>query len=346
VAIVEMGGSAAQENNFWQLFVRPEATAPWQLATPLGVADNGGLVVSSADGPLLTGFRPSQDLTYSPLAASSDNGASWSPAGPVTPGLANTPDALAAGPAGLVMALTEGGGVQLGSHSGSTWKRLSSTSALAATAAGRACGLTGLTAAAFTGSGTPVLAGGCGHPGTVGIFTNEDASSGDAASWQAAGPALPASLIRDDIDVLRLTVSGSGMVALLQAGTGPQASLIAAFWQPGGTGRSAVGAGTWTLSAPLHTGASQLESTTVGPGQAVGLTLSGSRGVTLAGPGSAWQTLPALPRWTSTLALGPDGTVDAIAVHLGTFWDDRLRPGSGWSLAQTIQVQLPYGSSS
>ena len=341
-----MGGLAAQHNNFWQLFVRPEATAPWQLATPLGVADNGGLVVASADGSLLTGFRPSQDLTYSPLAASSDDGANWSPAGPLTPGLASTPDALAAGPAGQVVALTEGGSVQLGSDSGSNWKRLSSTSALAATAAGRACGLTGLTAAAFTGSGSPVLAGGCSRPGTAGIFTNEGAASGGAAGWQAAGPALPAGLARDDIDVLRLTVSGTGMVALLRAGTGPQASLVAAFWQPRSTGSSAVSAGSWTLSAPLHTGTSQLESTTVGPGSAVGVTLSGNRGATLAGAGSAWQTLPALPRWTSTLALGPDGTVDAIAVHLSTFWDYRLRPGSGWSLAQTVQVEIPYGSSS
>jgi len=343
VAIVEMGGSAAQENNFWQLFVRPGPTAPWRLATPVGVADNGGLVVASGDGSLLTGFRPSQDLTYSPLASSTDNGASWSPAGPVNPGLANVPDSLAASPNGSLVALTEGGTVQLGSGSGSSWKRLSSASALAATPAGRACGLTGLTAAAFTSSGTPVLAGGCSRPGTVGIFTSSDATGGDSARWQAASPALPASLARTDIGVLRLTASGTGMIALLQAGTGSQASLVAAFWQPGSRAGSA---GTWTLSAPLRTGAGQLESTTVGPGSAVGVTLSGSRGAILAGPGSAWQTLTTLPRWTATIALGPAGAVDAIGAHLGTFTDWRLQPGSGWTKAQTIQVQIPYGSSS
>jgi hypothetical protein len=336
-AIVEMGGSAAQEENFWELFERPAASAPWRQATPLGVADNGGLVVASPGGTsLLTGFRPSQDLTYSPLAASSDSGASWSATGPITPGLASAPDALAASPSGSLVALTSGGGVQLGSGSGATWKRLSSTAALAATAAGRACGLTGLTAAAFTSSGTAMLAGGCSRPGTVGIFADSE------GSWPAAGPSLPGSMAREDIDVLRMAATGTGIVALLRAGTSDQASLRAAFWQPGSTGS----AGSWTLSAPLRIGTGQLVSTTVGPGWAIGVILNGSRGATLAGPGSAWQRLPALPRWTATLALGQPGVVDAIGAHLGTFTDWRLVSGSEWSLAQTIKVNIPYGSSS
>lgn len=337
--IVDMGGSAAAEENFWQLFVRPSATAQWRQATPLGVADNGGLVVASPGGAsLLTGFRPSQDLTYSPLAASNDNGASWSPTGPVSPGIADAPEALAAGPGGQVVALTGGGGVQLGSASGATWKRLSSVKALAATPAGRACGLTGLSAAAFTASGTPVLAGSCGRAGTIGIFTASDVASG---AWQA-GPPVPAALARDDIDVLRLAANGTGLVALLRAGSGSQASLLAAFWQPGS---GAGSAGSWTWSAPLRVGTSQLESTSAGPGPAVGITLNGRRGATLAGPGSAWQAVPALPRWTATLALRPGGAVDAIAAHGSTFSDWRLQPDSGWTLAQTLHVAIPYGSS-
>ena len=42
-----MGGSAADHNNFWQLFVRPAGTGSWRLVTPPGVATNGGLVVAS-----------------------------------------------------------------------------------------------------------------------------------------------------------------------------------------------------------------------------------------------------------------------------------------------------------
>lgn len=33
-AVVEMGGSAAQSENFWQLFTCQDATASWKLATP------------------------------------------------------------------------------------------------------------------------------------------------------------------------------------------------------------------------------------------------------------------------------------------------------------------------
>jgi hypothetical protein len=322
-AVVEMGGSAAQEENFWQLFVRSAATAKWRLATPLGVADNGGLVVASpGSGSLVTGFRPSQLLTYSPLASSSDNGTSWSPAGPVNSGLTDTPDALAAGPGGSLLALT-GGGAELGQRLGATWKRLSSARSLAATQPGKACGVTGLTGAAFTSAGTPVLAASCSRPGVAGIFADI------GGSWQAAGPAVPASLARQDIDVLRLTAAGPGLVALLQAD-----GRIVAAWYDGSR---------WTVSAPLH--ATTLRSTAIGPDGSVGIILNGSHGATLAGPGAAWHVLPALPKWAATLALGSSGQVDAIAANGGTFRDWRLAP-AGWSLAQTIHVAIPYGSSS
>jgi hypothetical protein len=330
--IVEMGGSPAQQENFWQLFVRSAGATKWRLATPLGVADNGGLVVASpGSGSLVTGFRPSQLLAYSPLAASTDNGASWSPAGPVNAGLANVPDALAAGPDGALIALTRGG-AELGQGLGTSWKRLSSASSLAATPAGRSCGVTGLTAAAFSG-GTTMLGASCSRPGVAGIFADR------GGTWHAAGPAVPASLARADIDVLRLTATGTGLEALLRDGTGPHAGLIAAWSGNSGT--------TWTLSAPLLTGARQLSSTAVGPGQAVGVILSGGHGETLAGPGSSWHALPALPKWAATLALGPAGQADAIAVNGGTFRDWQLAPGAtGWSLAQTVHVAIPYGSSS
>lgn len=331
--IVPMGGSAAQEENFWQLFLRSSATAPWRLATPAGVADNGGLIVASPGaGSLLTGFRPSQDLSFSPLAASSDNGANWSASGPVSPGLANLPDALAAGPGGRLLALTDGGGAEVGTNLGSTWARLSSVKALADTGAGQACGLAGLTAAAFSNSGVPMLAGGCDRPGIAGIFA--DAGSG----WNAAGPAAPASMARETIGVVRLAATSTGTVALLQAGTGPDASLVAAF--------SAAGGSQWALSAPLRIGSRQLLSTTVGPGFSIGVILNGGTGVTLAGPGTSWQKLPPLPRWAATLALGPSGAIDAIAAHASTFSDWRLGSAGGWHLAQTMPVTIPYGSSS
>ena len=98
-AVAVMGGSAAAHNNFWQLFVRPAGRQRWKLATPPGTADNGGLVVADAGGrSLMTAFRPSQDLTYTPLAATRDGGQAWSSAGPLDAALADVPDALAAAP--------------------------------------------------------------------------------------------------------------------------------------------------------------------------------------------------------------------------------------------------------
>ena len=95
------------------------------------------------------------------------------------------PDALAGGPGGQLIALSQGGGAQLGTHDGATWTKLASVPSLAATAAGRACGLTGLTAAAFSSSAAaavPLLAGRCDRPGIAGIFALR------GGSWQAAGP--------------------------------------------------------------------------------------------------------------------------------------------------------------
>jgi hypothetical protein len=334
-AIVEMGGSAAQHNNFWELFVRPAGSPRWRLATPPGVADNGGLeVAGTGGGSLVTGFRPSQDLTFSPLAVTSDGGTTWSPSGPVSPGLADAPDALAAGPGGRLIALTGNGEAEVGTGLGAAWTRLSSARSLAATPAGRACRPTGLTAAAFGSSGAPMLGASCGRAGVAGIFSD----SGGA--WHAAGPAVPAALAREDIDVLTLTSDGSApganLVALLRAGSGAGATLTVAW--------SADGGSRWTLSAPLSLAGSQLVSAAAGPGGSFGIVLNASRGAIVTGPGVSWRALPALPRDTATLALGPSGQADAIAAHLGAFSDWRLT-GSGWTLAQTINVTIPYGSS-
>lgn len=185
-----------------------------------------------------------------------------------------------------------------------------------------------------------MLAADCSRPGTVGIF----AESGGA--WHAAGPALPGSLAGEDIGVLGLTASGEGIVALLRAGSGAAASLIAAW--------SGASGGPWALSAPLRIGTSQLRATSSGAGQTIGVILTGGRGETLAGAGSAWRTLPPLPAWAATLTLGPGSRVDALAAHGGTLSDWRLGPrpsgsetaGAAWRLTQTVHVTIPYGSSS
>ena len=195
-AAVVMGGSAAQDNNFWQLFIRPVGSTRWKLVTPPGTADNGGLVLAGGGRALVTGFRPSQDLTYSPLIQTSDGGAAWTALNPLDAALASTPDALAVKPgSGEMLALLDRGPAEETAPGATTWSTLASPASVAATPAGRRCGLQALTAAAFTPAGLPVLAGTCTRPGTVGIFTPGN------GTWQAAGPAIPATPAAQNVTV-------------------------------------------------------------------------------------------------------------------------------------------------
>jgi hypothetical protein len=331
-AAVVMGGSAAQDNNFWQLFIRPADSTRWKLVTPPGTADNGGLVLAGGGTALVTGFRPSQDLTFSPLIQTSDGGQAWSSLNPLDAALASTPDALAARPdSGQLLALLAGGAVQEAAPGNATWTALASQQALTATPAGRRCGLQALTAATFTPSGSPVLAGACTRPGTAGIFT---AGNG---TWQAAGPTLPAALAGQDITVSRLTRTAQGLTALLAAGTGPGASLLAA-WSADGH---------WTLSPPLPLHGSTLTSASFGPGGAAAIITTANRGQITTSAGSSWQPLPPLPPGTATLAPGPGGTADALAARGGTLTVWQYAPGgTAWAKIQVINVPVPYGSSS
>ncbi len=339
-AIVVMGGASAEHNDFWQLFARPASAAKWREVTPTGVADNGGLVAGvTGAGSLVAGFRPSQDLSFSPLAVTTDSGTTWSAGGPLNPGLADVPDALAGGPGGRLIALTQGGGAQLGTGGGAAWTRLASAQSLATTAAGRACGLTGLTAAAFSSSGAagaPLLAGSCDRPGLAGIFALR------GGSWQPAAPSLPTQLKSRDVTVLRMATVGARTDALLQSGTGAAADVLAAWSQDGGRH--------WQTSAPLPTGTAPVRSASFGPDGAVGLVLgrdqNQAHGAAVAGPAASWRTLPALPRWTATLAFGPAGRLDALTAHASSFGDWQLPAGAAaWSNVQTLQVTIPYGSS-
>jgi hypothetical protein len=333
-AITVMGGSVAAHNNFWQLFVRPAGSTNWKLVTPPGVADNGGLVAADAGGQsLITGIRPSQYLTYTPLAATRDGGQAWSPAGPLDAALADAPDALAAAPGtGRLLALLTTGTVKAATPGYTRWATLTSRRSLATTPGGRRCGLTALTAAAFTPSGMPLVAGRCSRPGTAGIFA---ASNG---TWQAAGPVLPAALDRQRVTVLRLTRTSTGNVALLETGTGPDAALLAT-WSTGNGGH-------WALSPAVRLHGAELASASFGPSGAAAVVLTGNRAETITGPGAAWRSVPPLPAGTATLAPGPSGGYDALAVHRTRLTVWQLGPGAtAWRPTQAMNVPVQFGSS-
>jgi hypothetical protein len=344
-AVVQMGGSASSYNNFWELFARPADGTEWKLVTPAGVASNGGLVMTqSGSGTLVTGFRPSQDLTFSPLAASADAGAGWSEQPPLSPGLANVPGALAGSPEGRLLALTDAGDVDAGTGDGGTWTRLATLRTLAASPAGRDCGLTALTAVAWTPAGAPMVAGDCSEPGAAGIFTM---SSG---SWRAAGPNL-AGQARTATDVIGLATTDGRTTAILAAGRGTAAVVLAAW--------SADGGAHWTLSTGLHAAAAAGAQPSVSffADGSAGLVLTAHAGHATAGHAytigwhaEAWDTLPRLPAGRhpgqlATLAATADAVPQAMVVERGTLTVWQLGSGQ-WALLQTVRVSLPYGSSS
>ncbi len=339
-------GAASGADQFWQLFVLPSGGNPWFLRTPPNIATNGAIVLAAPDaaGPggtgktagsagktLVAGVRPSLDLGFSPITSTSDQGRNWTTS-PPQPGLANVPDALAAAPgAGRLIALGRDGTVSVTGTARGSWGPLTTERALATASAARDCDLTGLTAVAYTPAGSPLVGGTCGRGGRVGLFGKT------GGMWQRASPALPASLSGQPVRVLRLSRSGNQDVALLEAGTAPSLSLLAAWT---GDGEH------WRLSPVLRTGGSAAVSASFGDGRA-GVVLSGNRAETIAGPGSSWRRLPALPGGrTVTLALPGGGATEALAAGAGTLTVWRLAGDPGtWEKAESITVPIQYGSS-
>jgi len=343
VAVVPMGRLDDRDNTFWQLFFRSPGTSRWTLVTPPGVADNGGLVVTTgptADGKAafsLVGFEPSQDLEFSPLASSVDQGGTWSPG--LAPGaLAAVPDSLASSPDGGLVALLRLGGGQVFESSGDTsmWSKLVSRQALASSGAGRSCGAGELTAVALDVARAVQVGTSCSVSGVVGIFGRT------GGVWRLVGPRLSGSLATSPTKVLRLVDLDGVTDALVAVRSRAQVGLI---------GVTGTDGGAWAHSALLPLGTGRIASTGVEPGGGfVVIVTRGSGRSALAaetGPGAGWHTLPTPPPGTATVSVDPGGVVDALAVASTQFTDWRLDTSAGrWSKIGTVTVPIQFGSSS
>ena len=287
------------------------------------MADNGGLVAAGGGAALTVGFRPSQNLVFSPLATSTDAGRNWTP-GLLDAALANTPDAIAVSPSGRILALLQDGTIETAptaqAAAGGQWAPLTTLKALEASAAGRGCGLVGVTAVSFGPNETPVAAGSCTRPGAVGVFS--DAGGG----WRLTGPRLTGPAGRGPVRVLGLAAGGG--VALLGAGD----SVLAA-WRDGAR---------WTVSAPVATGS--VRALGFGGGGSAWLLLGGGRAESIGGAGSSWQPLPPVPAGTQVLGPGTGGGYEALAADRARLTVWRLA-GRSWTRSQQIGVPIQYGSS-
>jgi hypothetical protein len=336
-AVVAMGDPHRSLDTFWELFFRATTQSSWRLVTPPGVADNGGLTLSvAASGIAAVGFEPSQQLRFSPLARSQDDGATWAPA--LVPGsLVSTPDALAISPAApptaLALVRKGAGQVLIGGGALLNWRPLSGTRSLGSTTQ---CGVDGLDAVSLGPSSIPLLGTGCRRPGQVGVFAHS------GAHWMLIGPSLHGALATSTTRVLRLDSSGATTTALVVEESRHRPGLLA-LW------RSA--AGTWVESPPLALGAaSTVRASAVAPNgqQLVLVSRPGTTGVLeeARSPGQPWIALPTPPAGTVTVAPLADGSVNAFSVHGSRLKVFTVTASRGsWSLSQTINVPIAYGSS-
>jgi hypothetical protein len=311
---------------FWQVFSRAANSAAWNLVTPPGVAINGGLV-ASADGAssLSVAVRPSANLTFSPLAATSDGGSTWSNGGPIDAAVAASPDAFAASGSNLAAVLSDGA-VETSSNAGTSWSAVAKPGAIAASPAAKGCGgVVRITSVSLSPIRTGVIAGGtCGAPGTTALF-----SYSPGTGWQ-----------RESLPVSGQLVRLTGDTALVEGKAGLTALVAGAL-------QSAPAS--WSASAALPVSGPVTASGTLSTGGAWVL-LPGNRAATVSGAGQQWVLLPPVPAHTTVLASGPAGAVDALTVSgpsgaVLTVW--RLLPGGAvWSKVQAINVPVQIGSSS
>ena len=340
-AVLPMGDLSQPSNTFWELLHSTPGSSRWSLVTPPGVADNGGLVAGASGGSLVAGVLPSQSLRFSPLAQSSDGGASWGSV--FFPGaLAARPDALAykATAPGGAIAITGAGMAVAAPVSLSDWSPLVSAHALARVSP--RCGVSTLNAAAILPTGAPLIAASCRRGGLVGIFTRS------AGSWRPNGFALGGSLRGSSTSVLRLQVTGATTTALISASRVGHRALIA-LWRTGDA--------PWTSSAPLVLGSgvsvvSSAASTSGAFAVLLGSPAAGRSALEVSS-GSPWTRLPRPPPKTAALALpaaaestgtGPVVAFTADGGSLGVY--ALASAGTAWLRVQSSQIAIPYGSSS
>ena len=239
-ATVPMGHLDQPLNTFWQLFYRASGRSSWSNATStLALATNGGLIIATPDGQSVeVGIRPANRLTFSTLLTASPTQSSWTtgllPAGLAADNSALATDSLSGSSAAL---LNDGAGVRAVSSARglSTWRTLTTEAVLASSSAGRHCGLDSITAVGYDGT-QALIGGGCGHAGTVGIFSR----SGDR--WRLVGPTLPRQLDLGSVNVISLKQTSEGISTILAVTSVKEGTSLVAAWAGSGSQWSVSGA--------------------------------------------------------------------------------------------------------
>ena len=325
-----MGDLGQVANTFWQLFYRPTGGVRWSLVTPPGVADNGGLVLTRRSASVTVAFVPSQDLLFTPLASSSDDGADWNPA--VLPAAIDpVPDALGPAPGGTSQWAVTASGTRVTRVAG-TAQRTGTvvTTATLEQASGGSCRTVRVDALA--GNGTSTFAGAtCLVARRAPVFE----TVGDG--WRVVGPELSSP---SPVSVLRLAAAGDALQAMVARSSG--ASIVVRLMSSNDSGT------TWTWSAPLRLRpTATLVSVSPGPGArwtVVWRPAGGSKRLGAIISGSKWSTVTTLPPGTQVLTTGAGTELQALATKGSRLTVWQLDVGH-WVSVLTTTVPIQYGSS-
>lgn len=339
-AAIPMGHLDQPLNTFWQLFFRSTGHTNWTDVTQsLATATNGGFLMSTSSGQILDiGLRPANRLTYSPIVSLPESGSAHA-TGLLPNALTSFPSALALDSRnGHSLALVKSGSgpeVLESTQTLFSWHTLTTQQSLAASVAGRACGLTKITAVGYD-SGQALVGGDCRKPGKIGIFSLH------ANVWQLAALHLPQSLAESSINLVGYQRSALGTWALLNATSTSGTHFLAAWVTPNHH---------WSIS-PVLSMSSSMNISSFGSNSANGIfvNFAGPHGSVqadiLAGPTFSWRQLPTLPAGTTTLAFGPANQIHALAVNVTAFEDWVLSPNSRrWIEGQKMTVPIEFGSS-
>lgn len=329
-----MGHFHQHLNTFWQLFFLPKGGSRWTNdASSLGMATNGGLVLSSPGASsLIVGIRPSYKIKFSAVIATSGGGNTWSALPPILGvdlGLADAPD----GQQLALVASSDGGELLARAASGQNWRTWLTTRSLGADSP--SCGPTALTAVTFDADGVPLVAAQCGRRGVLGIFADR------RGRWSRVGPALRGAS-RNEVGVLSLQSRDGGVEAIITVNASSGTRVVSA-WSRSGTGG-------WITSPALVLGRSARVASAGGAGSAGEFVLSTAGSVDRLAveraPGANWLQLPSPPLGTQTVASALAGQYDALAVDGSVMTDWRLvAPSRRWAKHQVVAVQILYGSS-
>ena len=344
-ATLAMGRFGDPVDTFGEVFYRTGCSGsgctpgPWALATPPGVASNGGLMVAAnPDGGLTAGFGASIALTFSPLAETAAAGTVWN-GGILPAGLLPVADSLAAsGPTQrLALVSTAGGTVLASGRDLDTWVRLATAADVTPAASAAGCTLGALDAVAVSPAGNDLVAATCTGGGRAGVFRL--GTVGHPRTVTDVGPRVAGAAAT--VRVERLVTTASGLAALLRTGSGRGIRLSLATSVDDGA--------TWTVSPATATGGRSVRSTAVTPSGGFAVVLASGGAATAleeVTPAAGWRSLPTPPPATSVVAARPGGGYDALVpagVQLDVF--TLAGTGSRWTRTQVVDVPLQYGSS-